>query len=123
MQEPQDLPLSTIALVSSIADELYEKLLVDQSFWEEEPTEIQSVLKKLSVDTKVKDDQLFKLYKDNWLPYVCLSLIKDSVVASHKATDIEEYKRPLLNYRSIATGNHACLLRFRRSASSTLKKR
>ncbi|KAJ9066780.1 hypothetical protein DSO57_1006391 [Entomophthora muscae] len=86
MQEPQDLPLPTIALVSSIADELYDKLLVDQSLWEEEPTEIQSVLKKLSVDTKVKDAQLFKLYKDNWLSYVCLSLRTDSVVASHKAT-------------------------------------
>ncbi|KAJ9088846.1 hypothetical protein DSO57_1019122 [Entomophthora muscae] len=61
MQEPQDLPLPTVALVSSIADELYDKLLVDQSLWEEEPTEIQSVLKKLSVDTKVKDSQLFKL--------------------------------------------------------------
>ncbi|KAJ9073581.1 hypothetical protein DSO57_1014766 [Entomophthora muscae] len=85
MQEPQDLPLPTVALVSSIADELYEKLLVDQSLWEEEPTEIQSVLRKLSVDTKVKDGQLFKLYKDNWLPYVCLSLRTDSVVASHKA--------------------------------------
>ncbi|KAJ9080843.1 hypothetical protein DSO57_1020689 [Entomophthora muscae] len=86
MQEPQDLPLSTVALVSSIADELYDKILVDQSLWEEEPTEIQSALKKLSVDTKVKDDQLLKLYKDNWLPYVCLSLRKDSVVASNKAT-------------------------------------
>ncbi|KAJ9089803.1 hypothetical protein DSO57_1009026 [Entomophthora muscae] len=70
MQEPQDLPLSTVTFVSSIADELYDKLLVDQSLWEKEPTEIQSVLKKLSVDTKVKDGQLFKLYKDNWLPYV-----------------------------------------------------
>ncbi|KAJ9050220.1 hypothetical protein DSO57_1016548 [Entomophthora muscae] len=29
MQEPQDLPLPTVALVSSIADELYDKLLVD----------------------------------------------------------------------------------------------
>ncbi|KAJ9082575.1 hypothetical protein DSO57_1003346 [Entomophthora muscae] len=86
MQEPQDLPLPTVALVSSITDELYDKLLVDQSLWEEEPTEIQSVLKKLSVDTKVRDSQLFKLYKDNWLPYVCLSLRTDSVVASHKAT-------------------------------------
>ncbi|KAJ9077200.1 hypothetical protein DSO57_1018896 [Entomophthora muscae] len=86
MQEPQDLPLPTVALVSSIADELYDKLLVDQSLWEEEPTEIQSVLKKLSVDTKVKDGQLFKLYKDNWLPYECLSLRTDSVVSSHKAT-------------------------------------
>ncbi|KAJ9070665.1 hypothetical protein DSO57_1005194 [Entomophthora muscae] len=38
MQEPQDLPLPTVALVSSIADELYEKLLVDQSLLEEEPT-------------------------------------------------------------------------------------
>ncbi|KAJ9087193.1 hypothetical protein DSO57_1035561 [Entomophthora muscae] len=85
MQEPQDLPLSTVALVSSIADELYDKLLVDQLLWEEEPTEIQSVLWKLSVDTKVKDGQLFKLYKDNWLPYLCLSLRKNSVVASHKA--------------------------------------
>ncbi|KAJ9084171.1 hypothetical protein DSO57_1027209 [Entomophthora muscae] len=86
MQEPQNLPLPTVALVSSITDELYDKLLVDQSLWEEEPTEIQSVLKKLSVDTKVKDGQLFKLYKDNWLPYVCLSLRTDSVVASQKAT-------------------------------------
>ncbi|KAJ9053208.1 hypothetical protein DSO57_1026513 [Entomophthora muscae] len=86
MQEPQDLPLPTVALVSSIADELYDKLLVDQSLWEEEPTEIQSVFKKLSVDTKVKDGQLFKLYKDNWLSYVCLSLRTYSVVASHKAT-------------------------------------
>ncbi|KAJ9064868.1 hypothetical protein DSO57_1025691 [Entomophthora muscae] len=74
MQEPQDLPLPSVALVSSIADELYEKLLVDQYLWEKEPTEIQSVLKKPSVDTKVKYGQLFKLYKDNWLPYVCLSL-------------------------------------------------
>ncbi|KAJ9080932.1 hypothetical protein DSO57_1019741 [Entomophthora muscae] len=65
MQEPQDLPLPTVALVFSISDELYDKLLVDQSLWEEEPTEIQSVLKKLSVDTKVKDGQLFKFYKDN----------------------------------------------------------
>ncbi|KAJ9077241.1 hypothetical protein DSO57_1018625 [Entomophthora muscae] len=86
IQEPQDLPLPTISLVSSIADELYDKLLFDQSLWEEESTEIQSVLKKLSVDTKVKNGQLFKLYKDNWLPYVCLSLRIDSVVASHKAT-------------------------------------
>ncbi|KAJ9048492.1 hypothetical protein DSO57_1034594 [Entomophthora muscae] len=86
MQEPQDLPLPTVALVSSIADELYDKLLVDQSLWEKEPTEIQSVLKKLSVDTKVKDGQLFKLYKDNWLPYECLSLRTDSIVASQKAT-------------------------------------
>ncbi|KAJ9082325.1 hypothetical protein DSO57_1005467 [Entomophthora muscae] len=86
IQEPQDLPLPTVALVSSIDDELYDKLLVDQSLWEEEPTEIQSVLKKLSVDTKVKDGQLFKLYKDNWLPYVYLSLRTESVVASHKAT-------------------------------------
>ncbi|KAJ9067898.1 hypothetical protein DSO57_1034274 [Entomophthora muscae] len=38
MQEPQDLPLPTVALVSSIADELYDKLLVDQSLWEEDPT-------------------------------------------------------------------------------------
>ncbi|KAJ9051428.1 hypothetical protein DSO57_1004511 [Entomophthora muscae] len=68
MQEPQELPLSTVALVSSIADELYDKLLVYQSLCEEEHTEIQSVLKKLSVDTKFKDGQLFKLYKDNWLP-------------------------------------------------------
>ncbi|KAJ9055592.1 hypothetical protein DSO57_1002068 [Entomophthora muscae] len=74
MQEPQELPLPTFALVSSIADELYDKLLVAQYLWEEEPTEIQSVLKKLSVDTEVKDGQLFKSYKDNWLPYVCLSL-------------------------------------------------
>ncbi|KAJ9077295.1 hypothetical protein DSO57_1018102 [Entomophthora muscae] len=72
IQEPQDLPLPTVALVSSIADELYDKILVDQSLWEEEPTEIQSVLKKLSVDTKVKDGQIFKLYKDNWLSYECL---------------------------------------------------
>ncbi|KAJ9054871.1 hypothetical protein DSO57_1009801 [Entomophthora muscae] len=86
IQEPQDLPLPTIALVFSIADELYDKLLFDQSLWEEEPTEIQSVLKKLSVDTKVKDGQLFKLYNYNWLPYVCLSLRTDSVVASQKAT-------------------------------------
>ncbi|KAJ9074989.1 hypothetical protein DSO57_1000930 [Entomophthora muscae] len=86
MKEPKDLPLPTVALVSSIANEPYDKLLVDQSLWEEEPTEIQSVFKKLSVDTKVKDGQLFKLYKDNWLPYVCLSLRTDSVVASHKAT-------------------------------------
>ncbi|KAJ9064153.1 hypothetical protein DSO57_1033368 [Entomophthora muscae] len=86
MQEPQDLPLPNVALLSSIADELYDKLLVDQSLWEEEPTEIQSVLKKLSVDTKLKDGQLFKLYKDKGLPYVCLSLRTDSVVASHKAT-------------------------------------
>ncbi|KAJ9077222.1 hypothetical protein DSO57_1018764 [Entomophthora muscae] len=86
MQEPQDLPLPTVALVSSIADELYEKLLFDQFLWEEEPTEIQSVLKKLSVDIKVKDGQLFKLYKDKWLPYVFLSLRTDSVVASHKST-------------------------------------
>ncbi|KAJ9070504.1 hypothetical protein DSO57_1007432 [Entomophthora muscae] len=86
MQELQDLPLPTVALVCSIADELYDKLLVDQSLWEEEPTEIQSVLKKLSVDTKVKYGQLFKLYKGNWLPYVCLSLRTDSVVASHKFT-------------------------------------
>ncbi|KAJ9083530.1 hypothetical protein DSO57_1033872 [Entomophthora muscae] len=86
MQEPQDLPLPNVALVSSIADELYDKLLVNQSLWEEEPTEIQSVLKNLSVDTKIKDGQLFKLYKYNWLPYVCLSLRTDSVVASHKAT-------------------------------------
>ncbi|KAJ9064104.1 hypothetical protein DSO57_1033858 [Entomophthora muscae] len=86
IQEPQDLPLPTVALVSSIADELYDKLLVDQYLLEEEPTEIQSVLKKLSVDTKVKYGQLFKLYKDNWLPYVCLSLRTDSVVVSHKAT-------------------------------------
>ncbi|KAJ9066059.1 hypothetical protein DSO57_1013501 [Entomophthora muscae] len=71
MQKHQDLSLPTVALVSSIADELYEKLLVDQALWEEEPTEIQSVFKKLSVDTKVKDGQLFKLYKDNWLPYEC----------------------------------------------------
>ncbi|KAJ9077835.1 hypothetical protein DSO57_1012873 [Entomophthora muscae] len=86
MQEPQDLPLPTVAIVSSIADELYEKLLVDQSLWEEEPSEIQSVIKKLSVDKKVKDGQLFKLYKDIWLSYVCLSLRTDSEVASHKAT-------------------------------------
>ncbi|KAJ9048554.1 hypothetical protein DSO57_1033918 [Entomophthora muscae] len=86
MQEPQDLPLPTIALVSSISDDLYDKLLVDQSLWEEEPTEIQSVLKKLSVVTKVKDGQLFKLYKNNWLPYECLSLITDSLVATQKAT-------------------------------------
>ncbi|KAJ9051363.1 hypothetical protein DSO57_1005073 [Entomophthora muscae] len=65
MQEPQDLPLPTVALVSSIADELYEKLLIGQSLWEEKPTEIQSVLKKLSVDTKVKYGQIYKLYKDN----------------------------------------------------------
>ncbi|KAJ9051287.1 hypothetical protein DSO57_1005874 [Entomophthora muscae] len=86
MQKHQDLSLPTVALVSSIADELYEKLLVDQALWEEEPTEIQSVFKKLSVDTKVKDGQLFKLYKDNWLPYECLSLRTDSVVASKKDT-------------------------------------
>ncbi|KAJ9084836.1 hypothetical protein DSO57_1020015 [Entomophthora muscae] len=86
MQEPQDLPLPTVALVSPIADELYDKLLVEQSLGEEEPTEIQSVLKKLSVDTKVKDGQLFKLYKDNWLPYACLLLRTDSVVASQKTT-------------------------------------
>ncbi|KAJ9065557.1 hypothetical protein DSO57_1018276 [Entomophthora muscae] len=68
--------LPTIALVSSIADELYDKLLVDQSLWGEEPTKIQNVLKKLSVDIKVKDGQLFKLYKDNWLPYVRPSIRK-----------------------------------------------
>ncbi|KAJ9062242.1 hypothetical protein DSO57_1012911 [Entomophthora muscae] len=95
MQEPQDLPLPTVAILSSIADELYEKLLVDQSFWEEEPTEIQSVLKKLSVDTKVKDGQLFKLYKDNWLPYLRPLLRTDSVVASHKATGHGVIKKTL----------------------------
>ncbi|KAJ9068992.1 hypothetical protein DSO57_1023098 [Entomophthora muscae] len=31
MQEPQDLPLSTVALVFSITDELYDKILVGQS--------------------------------------------------------------------------------------------
>ncbi|KAJ9068519.1 hypothetical protein DSO57_1027862 [Entomophthora muscae] len=95
IQEPQDLPLPTFALVSSIADELYDKLLVDQSLWEEEPTEIQSVLKKLLVETKVKDGQLFKLYKDNWLPYVCLSLRTDSVVASYKAKGNEGIQKTL----------------------------
>ncbi|KAJ9081578.1 hypothetical protein DSO57_1013107 [Entomophthora muscae] len=34
MQELQELPLPTVALVSSIANEFYEKLLVDQSLWE-----------------------------------------------------------------------------------------
>ena len=77
--------LPTIALLSPVADELYDKLLMDPSLWGEEPTEIQSVLKKLSVDTKVKNGQLLKLYKGNWLPYIRPSLRTDSVVAAHKA--------------------------------------
>ncbi|KAJ9080396.1 hypothetical protein DSO57_1025520 [Entomophthora muscae] len=60
--------LPTIALVSSIADELYYKLLVGQSLWGKEPTKIQKALKKLSVDKKFKNGQLFKKYKDLWFP-------------------------------------------------------
>ncbi|KAJ9081914.1 hypothetical protein DSO57_1009905 [Entomophthora muscae] len=54
MQEPQYLLLPSVALVSSFTNELYNRLLVDQSLWGKEPTKIQNFLNKLSVDTRLK---------------------------------------------------------------------
>ncbi|KAJ9075558.1 hypothetical protein DSO57_1034922 [Entomophthora muscae] len=81
MKEPQYLPLPTVALVSSIADELYDKLLIDQSLWEEDLTEIKVFLRSFQWTPKLK--MVNSLSPTN------------SVVASHKATEHEGIQKTL----------------------------
>ncbi|KAJ9066515.1 hypothetical protein DSO57_1008709 [Entomophthora muscae] len=63
--------LPAVALVSPMADIIYEKLMEDPSLWGEELVEIQRALNKLAVNTKVSKGQLLKLCGDSWLHYIC----------------------------------------------------
>lgn len=74
-----------LALHSAEADRLYE-LIGYPSSWENKTEEVQLALSKLSEDTLICDNQLFKKVRDQYLPYVLPSLCLLLVLQAHKET-------------------------------------
>ncbi|KAJ9049130.1 hypothetical protein DSO57_1027831 [Entomophthora muscae] len=74
-----------LALNPAEADRLYE-LIGYPSSWESETEEVCLALSKLSEDTLIRNNQLFKKVRGQYLPYMHPSLCLSLVSQAHKET-------------------------------------